>query len=112
MTAADTSIIKQIWGGFNWERRPVIVYIDGRRLAASMAGMPHAGKDSAPNLAYTSGLSDGYGYGQNLDAVKGNAMSGVCDLHFRGSTKHKDGTISATVDPLHQAAISIAAKYK
>ncbi|MDF2612457.1 MAG: hypothetical protein K0S71_243 [Clostridia bacterium] len=112
LTAKDTEIMKQIWGGFTWERRPVIVHIDGRRLAASMAGMPHAGRDSAKNLSYTWGLSGGYGFGQNLDAVKGNAMSGVCDLHFRGSTKHKDGRISATVDPKHQAAINIAAKYK
>lgn len=112
LTAADTAVMKQIWGGFTWERRPVIVHIDGRRLAASMAGMPHAGKDSAPNLSYTWGRSDGYGFGQNLDAVKGNAMGGVCDLHFRGSTKHKDGKISATPDPKHQAAISVAAKYK
>jgi len=112
LTAADTTVIKQIWGGFSWERRPVIVHIDGRKLAASMAGMPHAGKDSARNLSFTGGRSDGYGFGQNLDAVKGNAMSGVCDLHFRGSTKHKDGGINATADPKHQAAISIAAKYK
>ncbi len=112
VTAADTKIMKQIWGGFTWERRPVIVHINGRRLAASMAGMPHAGKDSAPNLSYTSGLSGGYGYGQNLDAVKGNQMSGVCDLHFRGSKKHKDGKITATPDPKHQAAITIAANYR
>lgn len=112
LTAADTAIMKQIWGGFNWQRRPVIVHVAGRRLAASMAGMPHAGKDSAPNLAYVGGRSNGYGYGQNLDAVKGNNMDGVCDLHFRGSRKHKDGRISATTDPLHQAAVSVAASYK
>lgn len=112
LTAEDTKVMKQIWGGFTWERRPIIVHINGRRLAASMAGMPHAGKDSAPNLSYTSGLSGGYGYGQNLDAVKGNQMNGVCDLHFRGSKKHKDGNITATPDPKHQAAISIAANYK
>ncbi|MGL4345597.1 MAG: SH3 domain-containing protein [Cellulosilyticaceae bacterium] len=92
LTKADTQIVKQIWGGFSWERRPVIVHVKGRRLAASMAGMPHAG--------------------DSLDAVKGNGMSGVMDLHFQGSRKHKDGKISATVDPLHQSAIKIAAKYQ
>lgn len=112
LTKQDTMVMRSIWGGFTWERRPVIVHINGRRLAASMAGMPHAGKDSAPNLAYVGGLSAGYGYGQNLDAVKGNGMSGVCDLHFRGSRKHKDGRISATVDPSHQRAINIAATYQ
>ncbi|MGL4738290.1 MAG: SH3 domain-containing protein [Cellulosilyticaceae bacterium] len=92
LTKTDTQIIKQIWGGFNWDRRPVIVHVKGRRLAASMAGMPHAG--------------------DSLDAVKGNGMNGVMDLHFKGSRKHKDGNISATVDPLHQKAIQIAAQYK
>lgn len=92
LTKADTQMVKQIWGGYSWERRPVIVHVNGRRLAASMAGMPHAG--------------------DTLDAVKGNGMSGVMDLHFKGSRKHKDGNISATVDPLHQKAIQIAAQYK
>lgn len=92
LTKSDTQMIKQIWGGFTWERRPVIVHTKGRRLAASMSGMPHAGS--------------------TLDAVKGNGMSGVMDLHFRGSRKHKEGNISATTDPLHQQAISKAAQYK
>lgn len=92
LTKQDTQRVKQIWGGFTWERRPVIVHVKGRRLAASMAGMPHAG--------------------DTLDAVKGNGMSGVMDLHFQGSRKHKDGNISATVDPLHQKAIKVAAKYQ
>lgn len=92
LTSQDTNTIKQIWGGFSWERRPVIIHVAGRRLAASLAGMPHAG--------------------DSLDAVKNNGMSGVIDLHFRGSRKHKEANISATVDPLHQEAISIAAKYE
>ena len=112
LTKADTEVMKQIWGGFTWERRPVIVHVAGRRLAASVAGMPHAGKDSAPNLAYTGGRSAGYGYGINLDAVKGNGMDGHFDLHFRGSRRHADGRIKATVDSVHQAAIDIAAQYK
>lgn len=112
LTKADTQIMKEIWGGFTWERRPVIVHVAGRRLAASMAGMPHAGKDSAPSSVYTSGRSAGYGYGINLDAVKGNGMDGHVDLHFRGSRRHADGKITATVDSLHQAAIDVAARQK
>ena len=92
LTTKDTQIIKSIWGGFSWERRPVIVHINGRYLAASMAGMPHAGN--------------------SLDAIKNNGMSGVLDLHFRGSRRHKEGNIQAVVDPLHQAAINVAANYK
>lgn len=92
LTTYDTQVIKSIWGGFSWERRPVIVHIDGRRWAASMAGMPHAGN--------------------TLNAIKNNGMYGVMDLHFRGSRRHKEGTIAATVDPLHQKAISIALSYR
>lgn len=112
LTAQDTAIIKSIWGGFSWERRPIIVNINGRRIAASMAAMPHAGKDSAPALATTNNLSGGYGRGQNLDMVKGNNMDGVMDLHFLNSMRHKDGKIQAKVDPAHQNAIKIAAKAK
>lgn len=92
LTTSDTQMIKNIWGGFSWERRPVIVHTNGRMLAASLAGMPHAG--------------------DSLDAVAGNGMSGVIDLHFLGSRRHKEGNIQAVVDPQHQAAIKIAANYK
>lgn len=109
LTNEDTEIIKEIWGGFSWERRPIIVNIEGRRLAASMAAMPHAGRDSAPALAVATNLSAGYGTGQNLDLVKDNGMDGVFDVHFLGSKRHKDGNIQAVVDPQHQEAIEIAA---
>lgn len=92
LTTKDTQIIKSIWGGFSWERRPVIVEFNDRYLAASLAGMPHAG--------------------DSLDGVKNNGMNGVIDLHFRGSRRHKEGNIAAVVDPQHQAAINVAAKYQ
>ncbi len=92
LTKADTAMVKEIWGGFTWERRPVIVHIDGRRLAASLSGMPHAG--------------------DTLNAITNNGMSGVMDLHFRGSRKHAEGKITATTDPLHQNAITIAVNYQ
>lgn len=112
LTAKDTATIRSIWGGFSWERRPVIVNIDNRRIAASLAAMPHAGKDSAPALAITNNLSGGYGRGQNLDVVKGNNMDGVMDLHFFNSMSHNDGKIKARVNPAHQRAVEIAAKAK
>lgn len=112
LTSEDTEVIKEIWGGFSWERRPIIVNIEGRRIAASMAAMPHAGKDSAPALAVATNLSAGYGTGQNLDLVKGNGMDGVFDVHFLGSKRHKDGKVQAVVDPQHQEAIEIAAGTK
>jgi hypothetical protein len=105
-TKADADIIKSIWGGFSWDTRPVIVNVGGRRLAASMSSLPHAGVDSAPALATVDNRSEGYGRGQNLDIIKGNGMNGHFDVHFLNSTRHKDGQI----DPRHQAAIKIAAK--
>lgn len=106
LTKEDTEIIKSIWGGFSWERRPVILNIKGRRIAASMSAMPHAGIDSAPAYKIINNRSDGYGRGQNLDVIKGNGMDGHFDIHFLNSTRHKDGK----KDPQHQAAVLKAAK--
>jgi hypothetical protein len=103
---ADADIIKSIWGGFSWDVRPVIVNVAGRRLAASMSSLPHAGVDSAPALATVDNRSEGYGRGENLDIIKGNGMNGHFDVHFLNSTRHKDGQ----VDSRHQSAIKIAAK--
>lgn len=102
---SDSEIIKSVWGGFTWERRPVIVTFNGLSIAASMSAMPHAGLDSQPAEATVSNRSDGYGTGTNLDAVKNNGMDGVIDIHFLGSTRHLDGE----TDPRHQAAIQTAA---
>ncbi|HWR62118.1 MAG TPA: peptidoglycan-binding domain-containing protein [Clostridia bacterium] len=105
-TAADSKIIKDIWGGWSWTRRPVVVEVGGRKIAASIAAMPHAGVDSSPANKTIASRSGGYGRGANLDAVKDNGMSGVIDVHFLNSRTH--GTNK--VDPKHQAAIKEAAK--
>lgn len=109
LTKADTKIMKEIYGGnFSWSRRPVIVVINGRYLAASMAGMPHAGLDNKPANVTVSSRSLGYGRGANLDAVKKNDMSGHFDIHFKNSRTH--GT--NRVDAAHQRAIKVAAAAK
>ena len=105
VTEADTQIMKEIFGGFNWSKRPILLYIDGKRYAASMAGMPHAGLDTAPAFIVVEGLSGGYGYGQNLDTIKNNNMDGVFDVHFINSRRHMEGGVSATVDIEHQKNI-------
>lgn len=108
-TKADTETMKQIFGGsWSWERRPVILVVGDRKLAASMAGMPHAGVDSKSANTYVSSRSGGYGRGANLDKIKGNSMSGVFDVHFLNSRTH--GTNK--VDSQHQKAIKEAAKAK
>ena len=107
LTAEDTAILKKAAGGsWNWTRRPVLVEIDGYRIAASLTAMPHAGRDDKPALANVSGRSGDYGYGQNLDAVKGNGMDGQFDIHFYKSKTHGTNKI----DTAHQAAIQKAYK--
>jgi peptidoglycan hydrolase-like protein with peptidoglycan-binding domain len=106
-TANDSKIIKDIWGGWSWTRRPVIVEVNDRKIAASMAAMPHAGVDSQPANTYVSQRSGGYSRGTNLDKIKDNGMSGHMDVHFLNSRTHG----SNKIDPKHQAAVKAAAKY-
>jgi LysM repeat protein len=83
LTAADAAIIKQIWGGnYSWSVRPVIVEVNGRKIAASMSSMPHS-----------------------IDTITGNNFPGHFDIHFRNSLRHKDSQI----DTRHQEAVKIAA---
>ncbi|WP_199872958.1 peptidoglycan-binding domain-containing protein [Inediibacterium massiliense] len=103
LTIEDTNIMKRIWGGFSWTRRPVLVYVNSRVIAASMTNMPHAGVDSKPFGQTVSGRSGGYGTGYNFDFIKGNGIDGHVDLHFKNSTRHKDNK----PDPQHQNAIKM-----
>ncbi|MFY0544655.1 LysM peptidoglycan-binding domain-containing protein [Brevibacillus sp. H7] len=83
LTSADTAIIKEIWGGsYSWKVRPVIVEVNGRRIAASMSSMPH-----------------------DIEYISGNNFTGHFDIHFRNSLRHKD----KLPDTSHQSAIKIAA---
>ena len=108
VTAEDTAIMKKVYGGqWSWNRRAVIVTVNGKKIAASLAGMPHAGVDSAPMNTYVQSRSGGFGSGTNLDTVKGNGMSGHFDLHFLGSKTHG----SNKVDQNHQAMVKKAAQW-
>ncbi|MFZ5969039.1 MAG: peptidoglycan-binding domain-containing protein [Bacillota bacterium] len=105
LTMDDTTTMKSIWGGFSWDRRPVLVYKSDRVIAASMTNMPHAGVESKPAGETVSNRSGGYGTGYNFDFVKGNGIDGHVDLHFKNSLRHKDDK----KDPQHQAAVKKAA---
>ena len=105
LTAKDSEIMKQVWGKWSWTRRPVLVYMNGRAIAASMTAMPHAGREDKKYGVTVSNRTAGFGRGYNYDYLKGNGMSGHVDIHFRGSQRHSDGR----QDSQHQAAIKISA---
>jgi hypothetical protein len=69
LTAADTAVMKEIYGGrWSWERKGIIVEVGGYRIAASMNGMPH-------------------GSGR----IEDNDFPGHFCIHFLGSTIHSGG---------------------
>jgi len=107
LTKKDASVIKDIWGGWTWTRRAVLVQVGGYTLAGSMSAMPYAGVDDAPAVEVVSGRSGGYGRGNNLDEVKNNGVSGVMDLHFLNSRTHG----SNIVKQAHQVMVKKAAEY-
>lgn len=104
-TSEQTAILLKIAeGSWNWTRRPVIVEVDGERIAASLTARPHAGRDDKPAHERVSGRSGGYGTGTNWDSIKGNNMDGHFDIHFYGSKTH----VHNSKDRQHQAAIQVA----
>ncbi|RKD25310.1 LysM repeat-containing protein [Caminicella sporogenes DSM 14501] len=83
LTKYDSEIIKKVWGGsYSWITRPVLILVDGRKIAASAASMPHS-----------------------IQYITDNNFIGHMDIHFANSTRHKDGK----VDYDHQKNIKIAA---
>jgi len=82
VSETDAETIRSIWGGWSWDRRAVIVEIEGMRIAASMHGMPHA-----------------------FDRVANNGMQGHVCIHFYKSRTH----IRNKEDPDHQAMVLRAA---
>lgn len=108
LTAKDTATMKKIYDGtWSWERRAIIVKVDGLKIAACMTGYPHAGTDKYAANKTVSSRSGGYGRGTNLDAIKRNNMNGVFDIHFLGSKNHYNNK----VDYKHQALVKKAAKW-
>lgn len=84
LTQADTYIMRKIYGGhWSWNRRAVLVELDGKFIAGSMNGMPH-------------------GYYE----IRNNGFPGQFCIHFLGSRLHKN----RQVDPVHQNMVLKAAK--
>ena len=80
ITPEDTAAMLRAFGGrWSWDTRPVLVIINGRVLAASINGMPHAGSTNS-----------------------GNNMNGHVCLHFLGSRTHNGSTFH---ERSHQASV-------
>lgn len=108
VSASDTAKFRSCYGGRDsWERRAIVVVVNGTTMAASMNGYAHAGSDSAKDGAWVSWRSGDYGAGINLDRIKGNNLNGVFCIHFKNSTTHGTGLVCK----LHQACIKQAASY-
>jgi hypothetical protein len=83
LTTQDTAILEKINGGaWSWNRRAAVVNIAGKKIAASMNGMPHGN-----------------------GTVSGNDFSGHFCIHYLGSRVHTSGKIDAG----HQLMVKKAA---
>ena len=86
LTAADTAIIKNVYGGkFSWNRRAILIKYKGHVYAASMNFLPHG-----------------------TGTIKNNNFGGHFCIHTYKSKTH--GT--KRVDENHQHCVSVAMKYK
>ena len=89
LTKEDTQILRRIYGGnWSWDRRAVVVEVNGRRIAGSMTGMPHAGRDDMPARVMVDNRSGGFGTGINYNSIHGNGMDGHFDIHLLNSRTH------------------------
>ena len=82
LTAADTAIMKQIYGGsWSWNRRAILVKYNGHVYAASMNGMPHG-----------------------TTTISNNNFNGHFCVHFYKSRTHETNRVDAN----HQNAVARA----
>ncbi len=82
LTARDTQAMRRIYGGsWSWDRRPVVVHIGSRLIAASINGMPHGSQ-----------------------TIYDNNFNGHFCVHFRNSRLHKNNQ----QDGEHQHNVRVA----
>jgi hypothetical protein len=105
VTSNDSAKYKSLFGYWTWTRRPIIMCVSGRQVAASTHCMPHAGVEKSPAWIIVSNRSAGYGRGTNYDVIKGNGISGHICNHLYKSKGHSSGK----QDSAHQKCVQIAA---
>lgn len=83
LTAADTAVMKSLFGGqWSWNKRAILLEVGDQVLAASIAGMPH-----------------------DVQTIFDNNFPGHFDIYFYNSRSHNTNAIS----PEHQANVLKAA---
>ena len=94
MTLDDTNTMKDTIGfGSDFKTAkytPVVVEFEGRRFAAALMNVPHAGSNVTPPGKITKKLSGGFDNIVNGDYIKDNGVIGHFCLHFFGSIRHTD----------------------
>lgn len=104
LTTQDAQIMKEIFGGWSWERRTFILEYSNRRFAVSASGMPHAGVDGVAYMQNVDNRSGDFGYGPNFDRIPLNGMSGHFDMYFLNSLRHVDNNY----DSAHQLNVLLS----
>ncbi len=84
LTASDTTVMKSLFGTWNWSPRAVVIYHDGMNIATSLSGMPHG-----------------------VDTID-NGVNGHFDLYMKNSTSHS-ATTSKVYIQQHQNMVMKAA---
>lgn len=87
LTQEDTNIMKELFGEWKWDPRPVTVFYKGMNIAASLSGMPHT----------------------TLENIEENGYTGHQDMYFKNSLPHGAGTSQSYVNQ-HYVAIKDAEK--
>ncbi|MCL2224513.1 MAG: hypothetical protein FWB96_06060 [Defluviitaleaceae bacterium] len=86
VTQEDTDkLLETTGGGWCIRRRAIIVTVEGRQIAASIAPFQHSGSEEHPFGEIIDNRSGGTGTGINLDSIRDNGMTGVVDIFFFNS---------------------------
>lgn len=84
LTASDTTVMKSLFGTWQWSPRAVVVFHNGMNIAASLSGMPHG-----------------------VDSIE-NGVNGHFDLYLKNSTSHSSTTSKVYIQQ-HQNMVAKAA---
>jgi hypothetical protein len=73
VSAADTNVMKSLFGTWQWSPRAVVIFQNGMNIAASVSGMPHG-----------------------VDTIE-NGVNGHFDLYMKNSRPHSETTSSVYI---------------